>query len=130
MADSPVRGKWRVGRRKLASITLLDYRTLSGISQPSPQHQAVSLRGHLVRLASIPLPVAIDLPAVPDAEDKHDEPVLVDFVDDAVITSAYAPFSGTADELCCCWWTRIGGKKFDSSLDSASRRRIEFAQLA
>jgi len=59
--------------------------------------------------------------------DNHEEDIVVDSVDDAVIADAY-PKSGSASQRSGCGWSWVMGKKCDCPLNAGSDILVEFAQ--
>jgi hypothetical protein len=75
---------------------------------------APASREHCARLSCL-----VGLAAVADVKDEDEEPVVFDFVDDAVVASADCPLAGAANELGCRWWSGFGGEQFEWCLDAA-----------
>jgi hypothetical protein len=71
----------------------------------------------------------IDLAAMPGAHDEHKEALLLDLVNDPVVTGSGSPLAGSANEPRCCGRSWFGGEQFDGSLDATAYLRIERAQL-
>lgn len=66
---------------------------------------------------------------MPDVQDEYQELVLLDLVDDSVVTGPDSPFARAADQPRRGWRTRILGEELDGCLDASTDVRIELAQL-
>src|SRR5665647_689068 len=75
-------------------------------------------------------PEVVDLAAVADAEDKDQESVVFDLVDDAVVAGADSPLPGAANKASCRWWSGFGSQKLKCSLDTSAHLGVELAELA
>jgi len=53
----------------------------------------------------------VNLSAMPDVQDEYQELVLVDLVDDSVVTGPHSPFARAADQPRRGWRTRILGEE-------------------
>jgi hypothetical protein len=65
---------------------------------------------------------------MPDSQDRDEQFIVLDLIDDAVIASAYSPLAGTTDESGCGRRPRIAGQQFDSCLQTSSDLRIKLAE--
>lgn len=63
------------------------------------------------------------------SQNQDHEAIIVDLIDDAVVTCADSPLSGATNELSCFRRTRITRQQVDSRLNTAASLRIKFAQL-
>jgi hypothetical protein len=52
----------------------------------------------------------VDLAAVADSQDQDQEPVVFDFVHDAVVASADSPLAGATNKTGCGWWPGLGSE--------------------
>jgi hypothetical protein len=71
--------------------------------------------------------LVVDITSVSRSHDDHQEHVVLDGVDDAVVAD---PDSKAWPALKCTrtWWSRIVGEQGDGALDSTTVLRIELAQ--
>ena len=65
-----------------------------------------------------------------DAEDQDKEPVVFNFVDDAVVAGADSPLARAAYELGRGWWAGFGSEELKCCLDTAANLGVELAELA
>lgn len=80
------------------------------------------LRGLLLLLSE-----AVHLAAVTDGEDEDHQYPVIDLVDDAVVSSAYAPLTVPSDEFFGTCRARLLGKQLNDSLNPALRVTVQFA---
>lgn len=73
----------------------------------------------------IPLSGFVYVATMADSEYEDYQVVVVDFVDDAVVTCSHAPFAGSSDELDCFRWSWVCRQEFDCGLNSASHFWVE-----
>jgi hypothetical protein len=72
-------------------------------------------------------PSPVDLAPVPDAQHEHEEPVLLDLVDDAVVTGPNPPLAAPADQSSRRGRSRFSGQQLDRGLEASADRRVELA---
>ena len=72
----------------------------------------------------------VDLAAMAHPQDKDEELIIMNLVDDAVVAGSDPPLAGTTDETGCGRWTRILGEEFEDGLDASSDVGIKLAELA
>lgn len=68
---------------------------------------------------------AVHLAAVTDGEDETRQYPVIYLVDDAVVSSAYAPLTVPSDEFFDNCRARLLGKQFNDSLNPALRMAIQ-----
>jgi hypothetical protein len=64
---------------------------------------------------------------VPDAQHEHEEPVLLDLVDDAVVTGPNPPLAAPDDQSSRRGRSRFSGQQLDRGLEASAGRRVELA---
>lgn len=61
---------------------------------------------------------------------QHEELVILDLVDDAVVAGAHSPLAGSADEWGHCRRSWIGAEQLERRRDTATDWRVALTQLA
>ena len=51
-----------------------------------------------------------------NSEDEHDQLLVLDFIDDAVVACSYSPFAGSPDKLNRFRWSRMSREEIDRGL--------------
>jgi hypothetical protein len=72
----------------------------------------------------------VDLAAMTHPQDKDEELIIMNLVDDAVVAGSDPPLAGTTNETGCGRWTRILSEEFEDGLDASSNVGIKLAELA
>jgi len=75
-------------------------------------------------------PALENLSAVGRSQDEHQQPFIVDLVDDAVVASPHSPFACATNQPSRRRRAWVLGKEFDDRLETSSGVRIELAELA
>jgi hypothetical protein len=63
---------------------------------------------------------------MPQPKDEHNQDVLADLVNDAIVTGTYSPLAGATHKQSRCWRVRIDSKELDRRLDPSPYWRIAF----
>ena len=72
----------------------------------------------------------VDLAAMTHPQDKDEELIIMNLVDDAVVAGSDPPLAGTTNETGCGRWTRILNEEFEDGLDASSNVGTKLAELA
>jgi hypothetical protein len=72
---------------------------------------------------------SVDVASVPNGHDQHEEPVVINFVDDAVIAGFVPPLAAATHQLSGGRRPWLVGKQVDGGLDASPGVRIQFAKL-
>lgn len=72
----------------------------------------------------------VDLAAMTHPQDKDEELIIMNLVDDAVVAGSDPPLAGTTNETGCGRWTRILNEEFEDGLDASSNVGTKRAELA
>jgi hypothetical protein len=67
---------------------------------------------------------------MPNGQDKDEQLIVLDVIDDAVIAGSCTPLAAATDESGCRWRSGIVGQQFDSCLQTPSDLRIKTAKLS
>lgn len=63
-----------------------------------------------------------------DPEDQHDQLIVLDLIDDPVVTDSDTQFAVTAPECDAPWWPRVVGEGVDRLEDATRGLTIELAE--
>jgi hypothetical protein len=71
-----------------------------------------------------------DLAAVPDSDNQHQQDVVVDLVDDAVVPAADATFAVATDQFHGAAGSGVVGQQLEGGLQPATRSGVQLAELS